>query len=290
MPSDAGRVDAGPFDAGTPAAGPDAGVSLAWFSDWRTATGDSQVARYDGARWTGQLCTSPVLEVVPAASLGFPTTNALRARYRRPSECQMVQATNRWSAPPVGGSLVLRFYVRNDLPDGSPVGNPHPVHLGRPGTSGAPYALWFNFGAPTAGRARMVLQLGGGPAYPDRFWSFPFVAGAVHRVEVRVRRLSATTATPDLRVFDAAGRLIGENANWDNGETGPSRRTLAQSAPVFPVTDESFTLIEVGNNDPGGLQDVGVDRFVTFAGIAVVVSPRSDVWAGPWPLGEEALP
>jgi hypothetical protein len=274
--------DAATVDAAT--------TTLAWFSDWRTATGESQLARYDGTRWNGQLCNAPVLEVVPVGTLGFPTRNALRARYRRPSECQMVQVTNRWSAPPVGGSLVLRFYVRNDLPEGSPVGNPHPLHLGRPGTSGPPYALWFNFGAPMGGRARMVLQLGGGPEYPDRFWSFPFASGAVHRVEVRVRRLTMTTATVDLRVFDASGRLLGENADWNNGETGPSLRTLAQSAPVFPVTDASFTLLEVGNNDPGGLQEAAGDRFVTFAGVAVIVSPRSDLWAGPWPLGDESMP
>ena len=48
----------------------------------------------------------------------------------------MVQVTNRWSAPPVGGALVLRFYVRNDLPEGRVVGNPHPLHLGRAGTAG----------------------------------------------------------------------------------------------------------------------------------------------------------
>ncbi len=298
-PSDAGAFDAGAFDAGAFDAGvasdaatpDDAGAPpLVWFSDWRTATGDSQRARYDGTRWNGQLCSSPVLDVVPAAGLGFPTANALRARYRRPSECQMVQVTNRWSAPPVGGSLVLRFYVRNDLPEGSPVGNPHPLHLGRPGTAGAAYALWFNFGAPTGGRARMVLQLGGGPAYPDRFWSFAFASGVVHRVEVRVRRLTMTTATVDLRVFDSTGRLLGDSASWNNGETGANLRTLAQSAPVFPVNDDSFTLVEVGNNDPGGLQEAAADRFVTFGAVAVLVSPRSDLWAGPWPLGAEALP
>lgn len=202
----------------------------------------------------------------------------------------MVQVTNRWSAPPVGGSLVLRFYVRNDLPEGSPVGNPHPLHLGRSGAAGAPYALWFNFGAPMGGRARMVLQLGGGPAYPDRFWSFPFAAGVVHRVEVRVRRLTMTTATVDLRVFDGAGRQLGDSSDWNNGETGPSLRTLAQSAPVFPVNDDSFTLLEVGNNDPGGLLETAGDRFVSFGAVAVLLSPRSDSWAGPWPLGDEATP
>jgi hypothetical protein len=292
--------DAGPgADAGTPAdagsstdAGqPDGGSSrLAWFSDWRTALGASQAARYDGTRWNGQLCSAPVLEVVPTGSLGFPTPNALRARYRRPGECQMVQVTNRWAAPPVGGALFVRFYVRNDLPDGSPVGNPHPLHLGRAGTPGAPYALWFNFGSPSGGRARMVLQLGGGPPYPDRFWSFPFEASRAYRVEVRVRRISATTATPDLRVYDATGALVGQSADWDNAEQGPSRRTLTQSAPIFPVTDESFTLLEVGNNDPGGLLETPTDRFVSFAAVAVVVSTDPEAWPGPWPQGDEARP
>lgn len=291
--SDAGLSDAGPRDAGPHDAGPrdaGSGVSLAWFSDWRTATGDSQAARYDGTRWNGQLCSAPVLDVVPATGLGFPTTNALRARYRRPGECQMVQVTNRWSAPPVGGALFLRFYVRNDLPEGSVVGNPHPVHLGRAGAPGAAYALWFNFGSPSGGRARMVLQLGGGPMYPDRFWSFPFEAGRAYRVEVRVRRLTAQTATPDLRVFDAAGVLVGQSADWDNAETGANRRTLAQSAPVFPVTDDSFTLLEVGNNDPGGLVESMTDRVVSFAGVAVVVSDGVEAWPGAWPQGDEARP
>jgi hypothetical protein len=293
-PSEAGAFDAGAFDTGVArdaAALDDAGgAPLVWFSDWRTATGDTQLARYDGTRWTGQLCEAPVLEVMPAAVLGFPTRNALRMRYRRQSECQMLQVTNRWSAPPVGGSLVLRFYVRNDLPEGSAVGNPHPLHLGRPGAAGAPYALWFNFGAPTGGRARMVLQLGGGPEYPDRFWSFAFASHVVHRVEVRVRRLTMTTATVDLHVFDATGRMLGDSADWNNGETGANLRTLAQSAPVFPVNDDSFTLVEVGNNGPAGLQEYVADRFVTFGAVAVLVSPRSDLWAGPWPLGAEALP
>jgi hypothetical protein len=113
----------------------------------------------------------------------------------------------------------------------------------------------------------------------------------VHRVEVRVRRLTASTATVDLRVFDASGTLLAESADWDNGETGPSRRTLAQSAPVFPVTDDSFTLLEVGNNDPGGLQEVAADRFVSFGGVAVLrTPPGGDAWVGPWPRGDEALP
>lgn len=270
--------------------GRDGGPTLAWFSDWRTATGSSQTARYDGSRWTAQLCASPVLEVVPGRPLGFPTTNALRASYRRPGECQMVQATGRWSAPAVGEYLFVRFYVRNDLPEGAAVGNPHPLHLGRAGSVGPPYALWFNFGAPTAGRARMVLQLGGGPEYPDRFWSYPFSTGQVYRVEVRVHRRSATTASVDLRVSDASGALIGQSADWDNGEIGANRRTLAQSAPTFPVTDDSFTLLEVGNNDPGGLLEEPGNRHVSFAGVAVVIDRSSEAWPGAWPVGPEAVP
>lgn len=260
-------------------------AQLAWFSDWRTATGTSQQALYDGTKWTSQLCSANVASVVPAMGLGFPTQNVFRFEYTNDMECLMVQVEDRWPAPAVGQYLFVRAYWRNAVPDGQTLGLPHPIHIGR-GMGGAAYATWMNFTAPSGGSSDMVLQLGGGPPFPDMYWSFAFATNRTYRIEWRLHRETASTARVSLRVYDDTGALIGENADWSNRENGANARTLAQSNPAMPVNDASFRLLEVGCNGPAGLA-AGTGRYAYFGGLAVAVSSSADGWIGPYPAPAE---
>lgn len=267
----------------------DGGVStsdLAWFSDWRTATGASQQALYDGSKWTGQLCNHDVVEIISASGLDFPTNNVLRADYQTDMECLMVQAQDQWPAPGVGEYLFVRLYYRNAIPDGVAVGLPHPVHIGH--SPAASYATWVNLEPTSGGVSRMILQLGGGPAYPDQFWGWPFNTNQTYRLELRLHRVTADTAKVDVRVYDGSGALLADDDDWNNGEVSANRRTLAQSDPTFPVTDASFRLIEIGNNGPAGLA-AGAGRFIYIGGVAVAVSANPDAWPGPYPAPAEAF-
>lgn len=289
--SDAGlSPDAGATaDAGLPPR--DAGaLEPAWFSDWRTARGTTRQALYDGSKWTGQLCTSNVVEVIDAAGLDFPTRNVYRVEYRMPGECLMVQAIDQWRAVAPGEYLFVRVYYRSALPDGVGIGNAHPFHLGR-GPAGATgsYTTLFNITAPTAGVGTMTLNLPDGPPYPDRFWGFGFRTNETYRIELRLFRETATTARVSVRVSDRSGALVAQDADWTNGEPPghPSRRTLSQSNPVIPVVDASFRLLELGNNDSAGLV-TSPGRFIYWGGLAVGVSADPNAWLGPYPTGAEA--
>lgn len=285
--SGAASTDATTDATSTTGPGNAEGPMPAWFSDWRTATGRTEDALRDGGKWTDQLCAAPVLEVVNAAGLGFPTANALRVSYENPGECLMVQTTDQWPAPEAGEYLFFRTYLRIEIPDGEMLGFPHPIHLGRPAAPDAAYSTWFNFNAPSAGVSPFVLQLGGGPQWPDTGWQWGFAVGETYRLELRVFRETESTARVDIRVHDGSGALVAESPDWHNGETGPNERNLADSAPTFPVEDASFRLLELGNNDPLGLL-AGAERYLYFGGTAIVLSPDHDDWPGPYPSAAEA--
>jgi hypothetical protein len=278
-------------DASLPTAdgGPAADVPVVWFSDWRHALGTSRDALYDGDRWTGQLCAADVAEVVDAAGLGFPTPHVYRADYRNPGDCLMVQVTDRWSPPRAGQYFFVRVYYRNAIPDGEVLGFPHPLHIGRSAVPTATYATWVNFVAPAGGVSPMTLQLGGGPEWPDRFWGFGFRTNETYRLELRIHRREETRAAIDLRVYDGRGDLVAEDDDWGNGESGSNFRSLATSDPTFPVDDASFTLLEIGNNDPAMIEP-GTGRYVYFGAVAVVVSDDPNDWPGPYPTAAEAAP
>jgi hypothetical protein len=260
-------------------------VELAWFSDWRTATGTSQNALYDGSKWSGQLCMHDVAAIVAADGLDFPTTNVFRSDYVGLGNCLMIQARDRWLAPQVGEYLFVRLYYRNAMPDGAVVGNPHPIHIGT-GTNGQAYTVVMNFTGPNNGVSRMRVNLPGAQQWPDAFWSYPFNTHETYRIEFRLHRVTQTTARLDLRVYDSANNLVGDNDDFHNGETGANSRTLTESDPTLTVDDHSFTLLELGNNDPAGADD-GDDWFVYWGAAAVVVSDDAAAWPGPYPAGAE---
>lgn len=267
------------------------GAGLVWFSDWRSGTGAEQSALYDGGKWNDQLCGADVAEVVDATGLDFPTTNVYRSLYDNPGNCLMVQVTGAWAAPGPNEYMFVRAYYRNAMPDDTTIGFPHPLHIGRSASMDASYATWFNFSGPIGGVSGMQISVGGGPVYPDQFWGWGFETNRTYRLEVRMHRLTADTATVDVRVYNSAGGLVSDSDDWTNGEgTGhPSFRTLSESAPQFPVTDDSFTLIELGNNDPAGLE-AATDRQVYWGGLAVAVSADADAWVGAYPTPMEAAP
>jgi len=282
---------------GTPPAQPDAGTGsgdaaadaavstreLVWFADWRTQTGASDPALSDGGKFNDQLCNSNVLSVVPAADLSFPTTNVLRVEYAQPSACQMRRARDLWRTVAVGETMFWRVYYRNAVPDGRTLGFPHPLHLGE----GNPYTMWVNFFAPSAGSSSMTLQVDGSHVWPDRGWSYGFVTNQTYRLELRLQRVTTTTGKASVRVYDSSGLLVAAPSEWTNGETGPNLRSLADSDPTVMVSDASFRLLDIGNNDPGGLV-AGADQVIYFGGLAVAIGTDPEMWIGAYPSLTEA--
>jgi len=254
-----------------------------WFADWRTQTGVSDAALSDGGKFNDQLCNSDVLSVVPADGLAFPTTNVLRVEYAQPSACQMRRARELWRTVEVGETMFWRVYYRNAVPDGRTLGFPHPIHIGE----GNPYSMWVNFFAPSAGSSSMTLQLDGSHVWPDRDWSYGFTTNETYRLELRMQRVTATTGKASVRVYDSANSLVAGPADWTNGETGPNLRSLSDSDPTVTVSDATFRLLDIGNNDPGGLV-AGADQVIYFGGLAVAIGTDPDMWIGPYPSMSEA--
>lgn len=275
--------DANPGDGRPASDAPPSSRTLVWFADWRTGTGTAAAALSDGGKFNDQLCNSDVISVVPATGLEFPTTNVLRVEYAQASLCQMRRARDQWRLTEVGESLFVRLYYRNVMPEGRLVGVPHPLHIGE----GTPYAMWFTFFAPSGGTAPMTLQLAGDHVYPNRDWSYRFTTHETFRLELRLQRVTATTAKASVRSYDASGALIADSDDWTNGESGPNLRSLTTSDPTVPVTDASFRLLDIGNNDPGGLV-AGADQVVYFGGVAVAIDADPEAWIGPYPTASEA--
>ncbi|MGH7470440.1 MAG: hypothetical protein ACRENP_21050 [Longimicrobiales bacterium] len=261
-----------------------------WFSDWSTATGNSDRAVTDGGvlsggRWVGGkydyiTCWPPdISRVVPGAPLGWTLTpNVLEMTDRGENACDLFEVDN---AIPSGRSFYIRAYLR--VEPGVSINN-HPFKLNAGGGAGPVQAvLWANgSNASTAYQPKMQFPGGGTPPNYNTWMAVPGVPTATwHRHEWFVELLNASTRTYRVhpRIYDMAGNLIRDANHFLIGDPSQDRTTMAQwyaAGGSDRFTDlnlaRRFTL---GMEGPGG--NPGTGRLWYYAAVAACLT----TWCGP---------
>jgi hypothetical protein len=271
----------------------DGGVSdggLLFASDWGTARGTGTDALRDtGKRLPWEVVLGAGLTVIDAAGLDFPTPNVLEVmgvetaagsgliRFGQPRISGL-------PVPEVGQSLYYRWYFRTAVPDSIDTdsgGAPHPIQDGQASSQtnwmfettisrdGGWGPRLFNFPAP----------------FPDNRWGAPapLRKHQTYRFELQLHRVTATTFTPHVRVYDSAGTLLISDAEISNSG-GASAATLATN-PELPIRFlDNLGRFQVGNNGPGWTVPSNLFPFPMFYQGAVCI--RADTWCGPYQPGE----
>jgi hypothetical protein len=245
--------------------------NIVWFSDWRTATGNSTAALRDNGKWTSELCAAPVAEVVPATGLAFPAgmANVFRSQYYMPGQCRMMHTDSQWPAPAVGQSLYFRIYYRNAVADGASLAEAHPIQ--------ATNIAWeWKLTTPAAGIAplRWIFPQ---QVYPDIHFDAPLQTNQTYRVEWRIQHQAVGVCKVELRVYDGSDVL-----RFGNGDF-LTELYLGQNIPLAVRNPDlacgasaDFQTMEVGNNDPNVY--TGVNQYVYWGGAAVSATH----WVGPY--------
>ncbi len=281
---DAGSIDAGPIDAGPPAPG------LIFVSDWSTAVGASMNAVFDQGRtphWNSEACgiQPNLIEVVPAAGLGFPASmaNVLQVSYNG-ENCADVISLDQWAAPARNESIYFRLYLRTSIPDSvgtPPMSSHHPIE---PKPGACPFQWEFAVGPRSNGTWDLRYVT---PAdYPLNGFNVEGLAkNAAYRLEWALHRQVDGSYRADLRLYNAAEQLVADDVSFLASDVGTS---LADADPAIAIDDECMRALLVGNNGPSGWDAVTLasGARMYYGGVAV---GRSG-WIGPYVASEAVAP
>lgn len=250
-------------------------------SNWSAAAGNSDFAvmegatafnpdsgRYVGGKWDQSYCTHrDVLSVVPGSTIGWTATaNVLQVSNRGDTRCWKVENTTAIPA----GSYYVRFYARVDAANAGPTF--HSVALA---WQSAPASIWSIESNAADGYDATIRYYSGTP-YADYAWKCDnrIALRQWYRFEFFVEALSTTRFRVWPRVYDAAGTLVCQAANYRHLDGGT--RTLEQynnSSGGVPYT--SLRRLALGYEGTGGNNGVGSRWY--YAAVEV----RTDTWPGP---------
>lgn len=292
------------------------GGTLAWWSDWRNATGFTDAALLDGGKWTGyvgdpdfQAQEKPNREwsrVMSASGLGFPAgmTNVWEydiPDYRDPDPQPGIQprVAGQWTMPAVGEYQYYRYYIRCDFPAGHNPADQHFFHIGDDaGAASYESTFWLNGiegGSPpgsvgSSGEYRIQFMPNWqSTATTDTAWyNIYLTTTQVYRVEMRAYRPTTNEVRYTMRIYDSSNNLR---------DASPSQVWFeyygAQGWTDLPDFDlditagtaaNHFEIIEVGYN---GSSPTGVftpQPVVKIGGVAIRVSASSNDWIGQYPV------
>jgi hypothetical protein len=256
------------------------GGSLSWASAWNSGTGQSITAVTDAGAWGSTMGQGLATQfaIIPSTGLNFPTTNVAKVTYNG-IENKNFQVTSgipvsSATVPAVGQYWFVRYYYRNEIPDGQDLGEAHwfQTHA---------YNSWtFKHATPAAGtfEFRIVTDLTGGYA-DNKNYIVTLNRGVTYIVEMRIQKLTATTGRISMRISDTNGTVLHDDNDFHT-YVG-SGDTMALEQPVTPVDDGAFTNLDMGNNDPNR---TGAGSFYTGA-YAMRVSSNANAWIGPFANG-----
>ena len=297
------RVDDLPWQAGLDigeleilSADPNAGgqPALAFAIDWGTGTGNGLSAITDGGKVdvaSGSAGPSSLIDVVETdvelvgAPAGWPA-NLLRQR--SDSELNtIVGLDNRgsahpsaWAAPAIGESIWYRMLFYNGLPDAPPgVTFEH----GNQSNIGALEHYWQVFsgnqGSAGAGEAEFGFGHGSG-SQASNFFIIP--VGRFYRLEWQVTRLTASTMSVLIRIYDEATSLtVPEYTEVDcleNFGSGPGH--VGQQTWTYADVDLAFRGYLFGVSGSSSV----VQGYWYVSGFAVSL----EGWIGQYVPGESA--
>lgn len=267
--------------------------SLAFASDWGTATGQTDSALRDGSKWENlTVFDRQILEVVSASGLGFPSgmTNALRVEFDGEQAAHVSLAENGssnantpWGVPGTGEGLYFRVYFRNSIPDGDGAQDVGSAHQLQPAWGGCATHWAWKFGSNANGTWGMIFNTdgaGGGTWYGLSTLS----KNHTYRLEWGLYNKTAGGAyTLELRIYNESGTQVIDGTDFeDQGSYGGGGGTMASQAPIqVSVSDDCIRRLFVGNNGPLGW-DAGPGSYQYFGGMAV---SETD-WIGAYSAGE----
>lgn len=288
------------------------GPTLVFASEWDTATGGGLAAVTDTGRdvpWSGRVDQdegdpAQNLDVVAAsgvtlvnggvslASVGWPTANALRARWVSPGGVRsagIVFASELWTHPAVGESVYLRKYFCHDGDDdaggGTDDNSNHSFQsIGGGGMAGAGSAVyqltWGNRGVGGAADGTFRFTVASLASGSSRFRPAVYLdKGAVYRVEYRIHRVATLGIAIHIRVYDSANTLVLQDSDF---VLVASSTTLADN-PELGLESDDITEEYLRNFALGAI-GTGMPTDVACYYGAVAVS-RTD-WCGPYVEGE----
>lgn len=258
-------------------------------TDWSTALGSSQAARYDTGKspaWNndvGSGTAGQFIDVISASGLGFPGSmaNCLQTYWDAAINYEWIIANNQWSAPTTGNSLYFRIYNRHAGMNNAdePYASSHPVESegGTGGVSGNFYTFklgnWadgtFPFGwqidANTQGWSLGANQdAGHSNAY------MPLAKNNTRRIEWKLTKTGTTLYSIDMRVYASNDVTLDYDRNNIYQWQGPS--TMAAAGTNQPLDDAHVADFRLGKN--GGWGESG--SRVYWGGFAV----RTADWCG----------
>lgn len=290
------------------------GLSVAWWADWRTATGQTNTAYLDGGKFTGFVGDPDFVPDpggdnkanreygrVLAAPAGFPAgmTNVFQYeipdfRDPDPQPGLQVVAKDQWTLPAVGEYQFMRWYGMLDAPDGHNPADQHFFHLGKD-AEGDDYESTFQLNAQesdglfiTGGRYRVQLltnwqstSMGARLGYLNILLN----VGTVYEFQLRQHRLTSTELRYTMRVWEVGGaELTGGAFIWEAYNDSPNPASLDDFEVVVANPVSHFQVIEIGYN---GSSPTGVFTPVpkhNIGGVAIRVTPNAAGWLESYPI------
>lgn len=249
---------------------PSAGLLFA--SDWLSGTPKDNWDLYD--EWTGAI-GSKLMSVAPGFAPGG--RNALRVLQHG----ELAAAVQKKNTIPAGTDFYVRFYFRND--DTSSPGD----HCAAGDVFEYPNLTLLRKSSGPNDWQHIISVYGCGYVYPVGHWTLRarLARLAWYRMEYFVHWTSPTAIQVHPRVYDAAGTLLFQDADYQQSDFGSSGLwngsqtwTLASyyaAGRDFCVHPEFLTGLGIGNNGQAGAADTGLPWY--FAGVQI----RTDRWPGP---------
>jgi hypothetical protein len=249
-----------------------------FFTDWRTATGNSNAAVTDGGKWNiVSNGSTETMNVIPSTGLDFPSTNVF----------QMI-ATERWQGfgivrktgipvPAVGESRYYRWYIRMMQVDNLADEQTHPIQDGNAASDTNWMFVVYNGGGATGvPRGQWQPQFWSeGTGGNNARWYGPFLTkNQTYRVELQIHRIGSSTYRMHVRIYNRAGTLIASDADIRN--IGNSMN-LASNPTLNFNNVNNLDGLNAGNNGIGA--PAPFPFTYAYEGCFAV---RRDDWCGPY--------
>ena len=271
------------------ASGDDAAPAVLLHSDFSTATGQTSSALTDGGKWVEFTGNGDANAVVAVGSEGFasewPTSNALKVVAHDPTadggaSSQILRAEG-LGTPAVGESLWHRWYIRVVTPDAMDAvvtdHETHPIQDGE-AISDSNWALQILTAA--TGTYRASLEMRGSSINRHFGRNLTFDKDVTYRWELQVARTGDTTFALHVRVYESAGVLLYDDADFNNADNSG---TLAGN-PSLTITDVTkLGCLNAGFNGLGGTTGANGDPIPLYYQGAFAVSDSD--WLGPYAGG-----
>lgn len=258
------------------------GGSFVFASDWSTATGTSDAALRDTNKnppWSTWRTAAglPLLNVVQAGGLGFPSANALRTTLTG-TQSSEVRAVDLWPQPAPGQSLYFRLYARFDIPDsyGNLSGASH--HPIQPEPGSCPYEWEFQIGSFSDGTLEATFRFETSGA--------AFVLSRVlrkfqtYRWEWAFHRQQSGSYKADIRIYDMAGNLVADDSDFISRWNPDYSTPMSTKDPNLTFSSQCIRRLMLGYN--GAQWPSMSDSYTYYGGMAVRLSNSSSDWIGPY--------